>query len=233
MRLPFSKKSLVQCLCLLSILFIQTSCSDSDEDCTTVSSTLTASIEVSSSAICTGESAEITFTGTPGSTISYNDGSTTSSIVLDATGSAVQMISPSEATTYTLENITLNGCEKVLSNSALIEIGGPDITENLVGNWAVTNVDQSNGKTVTFLADGTGTAPEDGSFTMYSSLLQQFSDGFTWEYNTLTDRMVIEYNLAFGYPVNYEVDLNDCDDIILRDVTHVAEPQYTFTLARQ
>jgi len=231
MRFQFRKKRTLQFLCLFSFLILQISCSDDSEDC---NDNLTASVEVSGPKVCSGESTEITFTGTSGATVSYNDGSTTSSVKLDGTGSAVLPVTLSASTTYTLEDISLDGCSEVLSDSILVEIGGPDISENLVGNWAVTNVnDQSDGKTVNFLADGTGTAPEEGSFSMYSTLLLQYSDGFDWEYNGFTRRLVITYDFGIGYPVNYEVDLNDCDDIILRDVTHVADPQNTFALSRQ
>ncbi|MEM9544680.1 MAG: hypothetical protein AAGA77_01835 [Bacteroidota bacterium] len=230
MRFQFRKGRSFLFVYLFSLLILQISCSDSDE-CTT---TLIASAEVSSPTICSGETAELTFTGTSGATISYDDGSETMTVTLDGTGNAVLQVMPSESTTYTLREVSLDNCIEVLSESILLEIGGPAISENIIGDWTVLNVnDESDGKTVSFLADGTGNAPMDGSFTMYSTLLLEYSDGFSWEYNEFTRRLVITYNLGFGYPVNYEVDLNDCDEIVLRDVTHVADPQHAFALMRQ
>ena len=236
MHLFFKNKFWAQSLCLFAILCTQTACSDDDpvDECVAITATLAASITSSAAAVCSGESAELTIAGTPEAVVDYTDGTTSNSATLDASGNAIIAVNPSESTDYTLEKITLSGCDKSLSESVSLTIGGPAIAENLVGTWTVTNVnDQTDGKTVVFEADGSGTAPMDGSFSMYSSTLLEHSDGFTWEHDTIADRIIIRYNFtAIDYPVHYEVDLNDCDEIILRDVTHVVDPQHAFSLAR-
>ncbi len=109
------------------------------------------------------------------------------------------------------------------------------ITENIVGSWSVLNVnDQTDGKMVTFAADGTGTASSEGSFTMYSSLLDEYSDGFVWEYQEGLEHLVLQFQfVTLGNPVHYEVDLNDCNEVTLRDVSHVVDPQHKYDSTRQ
>ena len=235
MQILMKKTTLMLSLCLLSVLFLQTACSDNDptDDCADVLATLQAVITADKNAVCVGESAELTITGTPNAFVTYTDGSVESSVDLDAFGTATKTVSPSATTEYSLVKIALEDCEKNIFGDFTLTIGGPPVTENIIGSWKVTNAnDQSDGKTVTFLADGTGTAPADGAFTMYSSAFNESSTGFTWEQDPVSERMILRFIFPSipDYPQHYEVDLNDCEEIVLRDVTHVVEPQNKFSL---
>lgn len=234
-------KSLFTITLLFSLLVFNTSCSSDDSggddgiDCSEVTAALEATISSDVSSMCSGGEAEITITGTPNSEVTYSDGTTSTVLSLGDSGTESWSVTPSATTDFSLEKIEQGGCEKTLTDMITVTIGGPAITENIVGTWSVIDAnDQSDGMTVTFNSDGTGTAPQDGSFSMYSSTLLEWSNGFDFEYDDFQEHFIIRYKYtAIDNPVRYEVDLNDCDEVTLRDVTHVVDPQYKFNLTRQ
>jgi len=229
-------------LVTLTILSISCSSDEIDEDqgstCDDISATLQATISSDVTSVCSGETAMLTITGTPNSEVSYKEGDDDKTVSLDDTGTVTLEVSPTSTTNYSLAKVMQEDCEKTLTEEIAIAVGGPVISENIIGTWSVYNVhDQTDGETVTFFSDSTGTAPMDGSFTIYSSSFNEYSDGFTWNYEEFDlspNRMLLKYKFTpIDFLVYYEIDKNDCDEIILRDITNVADPQNTYELTRQ
>ncbi len=101
--------------------------------------------------ICSGETAPVTFSGTPESTVTYNfnDGSD-QQIVLDASGTAT--ISATTAGTYTLVRVATPGtfnCSQDLSGSAVITVL-PAPTVKITGTTTICS-----GETATITLNGT------------------------------------------------------------------------------
>lgn len=97
--------------------------------CTTTQAITVVSLPAASIAgsttICEGQSASITFTGTPDATVTYQAGGTNQTIVLDAAGNGTMTAAPSVTTAYTLVSVQVNppgGCSSTLSGSATITI---------------------------------------------------------------------------------------------------------------
>lgn len=93
----------------------------------TVVSLPTANI-AGSTAICNGQSAIITFTGTPNATVTYQAGGANQTLVLDAAGNGTLSVSPASTTTYTLVSVQVNppgGCSSALVGSAIVTILSP------------------------------------------------------------------------------------------------------------
>ena len=84
-------------------------------------------------AICSGSSTNLTFTGTPNATVTYSDGVTTPNptILLDGTtGIGTVSVSPTVNTTYSLVSIATSGtpvCTNPASGSVSITVNNPPI----------------------------------------------------------------------------------------------------------
>lgn len=91
-----------------------------------------------STSLCSVANCTLTFTGTPNATITYNDGTSNQTVVLDASGNATVVVAPLTTTTYSLLNAQLTpptGCSAALSGSATITLvappnanAGPDVS---------------------------------------------------------------------------------------------------------
>ncbi|MEO4006056.1 T9SS type B sorting domain-containing protein [Flavobacterium sp. CAU 1735] len=101
--------------------------------------------------ICSGETATVTFTGTPNSTVTYTiDGGSNQQIVLDALGAGT--ISTTTAGTYTLVQVTGSGlpaCSQNLTGSATITVK-PLPTATISGTATICS-----GETATITFTGT------------------------------------------------------------------------------
>ncbi|WP_300486021.1 T9SS type B sorting domain-containing protein [Flavobacterium sp.] len=101
--------------------------------------------------ICSGETATVTFTGTPNSTVTYTiDGGSNQQIVLDALGAGT--ISTTTAGTYTLVQVTGSGlpaCSQNLTGSATITVK-PLPTATISGTATICS-----GETATIIFTGT------------------------------------------------------------------------------
>lgn len=92
------------------------------------------------STICAGQSATISFNGTPNSTVSYtvNNGAN-QTIVLDAAGSAsISTALLSASATYALVSVTSSGttaCTQILTDSAIVTVK-PVVTPNVAFSYA-------------------------------------------------------------------------------------------------
>jgi gliding motility-associated-like protein len=101
--------------------------------------------------ICSGDSATITFGGTPGADVSYNiDGGPTQHTTLDAAGTSSVSTGPiSLTTTYNLEGVesaTAPGCSQAQSGSAVVGVLGLP-TAAISGDAAIC---QGQSSTITF-----------------------------------------------------------------------------------
>ncbi|WP_033961693.1 BspA family leucine-rich repeat surface protein [Psychroserpens jangbogonensis] len=94
-----------------------------------------AEITSSDATICQGDSASVTFSGTPDSEVRYNDGSGDTWLPLGVTGTATINVSPTTTTTYTLNSVrynesiypgsNTNTCDTVLNDSVTINVNLP------------------------------------------------------------------------------------------------------------
>ncbi|MCA0349148.1 MAG: hypothetical protein LCH35_07800, partial [Bacteroidetes bacterium] len=106
-------------------------CSQNQSGTATVTVNPLPSVSISGTvSICSGNTATITFTGTPDAVVDYTVGSTPAQIILDATGNATLVTSALTATnvpttvTYTLVNVTnpTTNCSKLIGGSAVITV---------------------------------------------------------------------------------------------------------------
>lgn len=89
-----------------------------------------------STTICAGNSANLTFTGTPGTNITWEASGIQSTFVIGASASITILVSPTVTTTYSLLSASLNGCNIPLTQSATVAVNAipqfitqiPDIT---------------------------------------------------------------------------------------------------------
>ncbi|MFZ4679132.1 MAG: lamin tail domain-containing protein, partial [Flavobacterium sp.] len=80
------------------------------------------------SSICLGQNATITFNGTPNATVTYNvNGGANQTIFLNANGNANLSANLTTTTTYSLVNVSLNGCITNLTGSATINVSSPPV----------------------------------------------------------------------------------------------------------
>ncbi|MFK7807530.1 MAG: gliding motility-associated C-terminal domain-containing protein [Saprospiraceae bacterium] len=81
----------------------------------------TASISANPTAACEGDIITFTFSGTPNATVTYNNGSTNTTITLDGAGNAsVVLTAGSMDLTYTLISVALNSCSQNLNEFATV-----------------------------------------------------------------------------------------------------------------
>ena len=96
-------------------------CSSNDSFVITIDSPITASFTSSNATFCEGNSTVVTFTGTPNATITYNDGTSNQTIVLDAAGNA-SFNHVGGTKTYSLVNVILGTCTQTLSGSVVVTV---------------------------------------------------------------------------------------------------------------
>ncbi|MBF6608913.1 MAG: gliding motility-associated C-terminal domain-containing protein [Flavobacterium sp.] len=115
-------------------------------------------------AICSGESATITFSGTPGATVTFTINGSSETITLDANGSATITNTYTATTEYVLTDITgtdAPGCAAPASGSVLISIVPPPTvtigsdTSICIGQTATTTFTGTPGAIVSYTINGT------------------------------------------------------------------------------
>ncbi|WP_169516035.1 T9SS type B sorting domain-containing protein [Flavobacterium tegetincola] len=118
-----------------------------------------------SSTICTNAGITLVFSGTPGATINFTDGTSPFQVTLDGTGNGEYII-PSLATdtTFTLTNVTgttVPACSTALTGSILISVGLPTativgFTQAVICSGTETGLEIQGtpGSTVTYTKDG-------------------------------------------------------------------------------
>ncbi len=101
----------------------------------------TANISVSPTTACPDEVVIFTFTGTPGATVTYDDGFGTQNVVLNGIGTAdVPIVVGTTDLIYSLLDVTLNGCAQVLSAVATVNIAqAPTVSISASPNIACEN----------------------------------------------------------------------------------------------
>ncbi|RZJ30457.1 MAG: hypothetical protein EOO48_04905, partial [Flavobacterium sp.] len=139
----------------------------------------------SSVSICSGTNATVTFTGTPGATVTYNIGGANQTIVLNASGTATITNNYVTTTTFNLVSVTSSGspsCTKPLSGSVTITViqpptasisgstiicknGSATVTFTGTPNSTVTYNVSGVGANQTILLNGSGTATLTGNYT--------------------------------------------------------------------
>ncbi len=133
--------------------------------------------------ICSGQSATVTFTGTPDSTVIYIVNGNSNSIVLNASGTATIVNTYTATTTFTLVSISTNGtpsCSKPLTGSVVITVVPPPVatisassticsgqsaTVTFSGTPNATVTYTINGDSQTILLNSSGTAVLTNSYT--------------------------------------------------------------------
>ncbi|MES2863278.1 MAG: choice-of-anchor L domain-containing protein [Bacteroidota bacterium] len=126
-------------------------CSSSDSTTLTIGSPITASFTSGNTTICDGNTTAIAITGTPGATITYNDGSSNQTVVLDVSGNGT--INHSGGTkTYTLVSMNLGSCTLTLSGTVIITVNSFDfdITGKCDGSQFVLTANVSNPQNYSF-----------------------------------------------------------------------------------
>lgn len=141
--------------------------------------------------ICAGESATITFTGTPGATVTFTINGVVSTVVLNASGIGTVINNYTQDTTFTLVDITgsdLPNCDAPASGSAVITIVPPPTvaisgtTIICTGNSATISFTGTPGAVITYTVNGvlttivldaSGTAVVTGNFTSNTVFILQ------------------------------------------------------------
>ncbi|WMW77256.1 PKD-like domain-containing protein [Flavobacterium sp. 20NA77.7] len=76
--------------------------------------------------ICSGSSTNLTFSGTPGAVVTYNNGTANQTVTLDATtGNGTVSVSPASTTTYSLVSVATTGtpsCSKPLTGNIVVTV---------------------------------------------------------------------------------------------------------------
>ena len=75
--------------------------------------------------ICSGSSTNLTFSGTPGSVVTYSNGTANQTVTLDATGNGTVSVSPTSTTTYSLVSVATTGtpsCSKTLTGNVVVTV---------------------------------------------------------------------------------------------------------------
>jgi hypothetical protein len=111
--------------------------------------------------ICSGNNANITFSGTPNAVVTYNvNGGSNQTVTLNSSGSAtVSSGTLTSNATYSLVSASANGCSSALSGSVIINVN-PLPTALLTGADTICD-----GQSATLSVDLTGSAPWNVTYT--------------------------------------------------------------------
>ncbi|MBS7786216.1 gliding motility-associated C-terminal domain-containing protein [Flavobacterium sp. CYK-55] len=96
----------------------------------------------SSGTVCSGTSAAILFTGTPNSTVTYNNGTTDATIIIGASGTFTLNTPLTVTTTFTLVSIVMNNppaCSQNLSGSTTLQVTQPPVAGSNAAYTTCTN----------------------------------------------------------------------------------------------
>ncbi|NHF70662.1 hypothetical protein G6N05_11125, partial [Flavobacterium sp. F372] len=96
-------------------------CSSNDSFIITIDTPITASFTSSNVALCEGNSTTVTLSGTPNATVTYNDGTSNQTIVLDAAGNA-SFNHVGGTKTYSLVNVILGVCTQPLTGTVMVTV---------------------------------------------------------------------------------------------------------------
>ncbi|NMH27891.1 gliding motility-associated C-terminal domain-containing protein [Flavobacterium silvaticum] len=154
----------------------------------TIATPPTATI-ASSQNICSGESATVTFTGTPGATVNYTSNGSSASIVLDASGTATLTQVYTATTTYVLVSVTSVGppsCNQPLSGQIVITVtpapvvtiassqticSGEQATVTFTGTpGAIVTYNIGSGPNQTITLNASGTASFTNAYTVTTTI---------------------------------------------------------------
>ncbi|MEI8053456.1 MAG: PKD domain-containing protein, partial [Bacteroidota bacterium] len=175
--------------------------------------------------ICSGSSATISFTGTPGATVNYTIGGVPQSAILDATGSAsVSTGALTSSTTYSLVNVTSaapNSCTKTIIGNIVVTIR-PTPTATITGS---TLICYNTSTTLTV----TATANTIVTYTINSGTNQTISIGSTGSATISTGNLTstATYNLV---SVDYSTAPN-CSQTLNTNFTVNVKPLPTATIS--
>ncbi|WP_415831502.1 choice-of-anchor L domain-containing protein, partial [Flavobacterium terrigena] len=99
-------------------------CSANDSFTININAPITAAFTSSDVTVCEGSSGTIavTFSGTPGATVTYNDGTSNQTIFLDATTGNATFNHTGGTKTYSLVNVILGNCTQALTGTVVITI---------------------------------------------------------------------------------------------------------------
>jgi hypothetical protein len=114
--------------------------------------------------ICSGSGTNITFSGTPGATVTYNDGTSNQTVVLDIAGNAtVPTGTLTTGVTYSLVSANIGSCSQTLTGSAVVTVD-PLPTSTISAPASVCSGSSANvifsgtpGATITYDIDGSNT----------------------------------------------------------------------------
>ena len=130
----------------------------------------TASFVSTSTTICTNSTTTLVFSGTPGATLNFTDGTTNYAVIIDASGNA-DFVTPALAnnTTFTLVDVkgpTTPACTTTLNNAILISVGLPTasivkLTDAVICSGTATGLEISGtpGATVSYTKEGVAQTP--------------------------------------------------------------------------
>jgi len=125
----------------------------------------TATVSISSPLICSAGSTRVTFTGTPGATVTYTENGTIRTIVLNALGTAFIDINPTVTTNYVIVRVTSAGtpsCTQLITGqnatvtvipppTAAIAVAAADIC---LGSNAIVTITGTPNATVVYTING-------------------------------------------------------------------------------
>ncbi len=121
---------------------IATTCQSSPASSTVTVNPLPTATISSSGTVCSGTSAAILFTGTPNSTVTYNNGTANATIEIGATGTATLNIPLTVTTTFTLVSIVTNNppaCSQNLTGSTTLQVTQPPVAGSNAAYTTCTN----------------------------------------------------------------------------------------------
>ncbi|SEQ22574.1 C-terminal domain of CHU protein family protein, partial [Flavobacterium urocaniciphilum] len=127
-------------------------CNSDDSFTFVIEAPITGSFASANSTICQGDTSVISFTGTPLATITYNDGTSNQTVVLDASGNG-SITHNGGTKTYTLVNVMLGSCTQVISGSVMITVSPVpqfNITGECVGSQFVLTANIANPQDYSF-----------------------------------------------------------------------------------
>lgn len=165
----------------------------------------TASIAASASSVCANQTATLTFTGTPNAVVTYLDGSSSQTVTLNGSGSAVVATNPLTAgVTYQLMSVSLSGCSRPLSDFVSIAIN-PSPTVTYTGDLVYCEGENIN-LALSGMAGATfnWTATQNGASGATSGNGNQINDAITLNGNaagTITYAVTPSFNGCVGSSV--------------------------------